>query len=77
MAVEPWGISKWRIPSPINLFQNMKIDGETGQMWYDHKKLDPDQPDAVVELRAEMDLLVAAANDVDGTEPFRIQIYED
>ena len=75
IALEPWNISKWDIPSPLNLFQNMRIDGETGRMWYDHKTLEEAEPDAMVELRAEMDLLVAATNDVDGPEPFRVQIY--
>jgi len=28
-------------------------------------------------MRAEMDLLVAGSNDVDGPEPFRIQIYQE
>ena len=77
IALEPWNISKWDIPSPLNLFQNMRIDGETGRMWYDHKTLEEAEPDAMVELRAEMDLLVAATNDVDGPEPFRVQIYEE
>lgn len=76
-ALKPWKISKWDIPSPLNLFQNMKIDGETGRMWFDHKTLAPEEPDAMVELRAEMDLLVAGADDVDGWEPFRVQIYEE
>ena len=76
-AFKPWNISQWDIPSPINLFQNMRIDGETGRMWYDHKKLDEGEEDAVVEMRAEMDLLVAAANDVDGVEPFHIQVYDE
>ena len=76
-ALKPWNISQWDIPSPINLFQNMRIDGETGRMWYDHKELDEGKEDAVVEMRAEMDLLVAAANDVDGVEPFHIQVYDE
>ena len=77
VALEPWGISKWDMPSPFNIFQNMKIDGETGQMWYDHQHLDDDEPDAFLEMRAEMDLLVAGSNDVDGPEPYRIQIYQE
>lgn len=77
VALEPWGITKWDMPSPFNIFQNMKIDGETGQMWYDHQHLNDEEPDAVVEMKAEMDLLVAGSNDVDGPEPYRIQIHEE
>ena len=75
-ALKPWNLSKWDIPSPINIFQNMRIDGETGQMWFDHKTPDPGEPDPYVELRADMDLLVAGANDAKVVVPFHVQIYE-
>jgi hypothetical protein len=55
-ALAPWAIPSWEIPSPFNIFQNLGIDGETGRMWFDH----PAQSrDAVVTMRAEMDLVVA------------------
>ncbi len=75
-AVEPWGIDPWDVPSPLNLFQNMRINGETGQLWSDHK--DPSSPEEwfYTEMRAEMNLLVSGANDVGRVEPYHIQIYE-
>ncbi|PKB64868.1 MAG: hypothetical protein BZY82_10155 [SAR202 cluster bacterium Io17-Chloro-G3] len=76
IAVERWGISPWDIPSPLNIFQNMRFDSESGQLWSDHQVLDDDEEDAFVEFKAEMDLLVAGANDLDGTAPFHIQIYD-
>ena len=49
----------------------MKIDGETGQWWFDPK--DPVE-DYLVEMRAEMDLVVAGSHHCHVTT--RIQIYE-
>ena len=76
-AVEPWHISPWDVPNPLNLFQNMRIDGQTGQLWADDKGPGAGEADVFVEMRAEMDLLVAGANDLDGTASFRIEVYED
>ena len=70
-ALKPWNISRWDIPSPFNIFQNMRIDGDTGRMWFDHQE--PDE-DAVLEMRAEMDLVVAASHHFGVT--IRIQIYD-
>lgn len=75
-ALMPWNITKWDVPNPFNIFWNTKIDGDTGELFFDHKKLDDNEPDAMIEMRAEMDLLVAGANDIDGPEPFRFQISE-
>ena len=55
-ACAPWGIAYEDIPSPVNLFQNMAIDPETGRM--SRTQIRPDAPVPVV-LRAERDLLVA------------------
>lgn len=55
-AVEPYGIPYENIPSPVNLFQNMDIDQQTGAM--KRTQIRPEQP-VPVELRAERDLLVA------------------
>ena len=71
-ALKPWNISPWDIPNPFNIFQNMRIDGETGRMWFDHQT--PEE-DAVLEMRAEMDLVVAASHHFGVT--IRIQIYEE
>lgn len=75
-ALKPWGLEKWDVPGPFNIFWNLKVDGETGKLLFDHKRLEDDEPDAMIEMRAEMDLLVAGANDIDGPEPFIIQILE-
>lgn len=70
-ALRPWGVDSWDIPSPFNIFQNMRIDGETGRFWFDHKHPDEDYH---VEMRAEMDLLVAASHHFGVTT--RIQIFQ-
>ena len=75
-ALKPWKLEKWDVPSPFNIFWNLKIDGDTGKIYFDHKHLDDDAPDAMIEMRAEMDLIVAGANDIDGPEPFKMQILE-
>jgi uncharacterized protein YcgI (DUF1989 family) len=71
-ALEPWGVDRWHVPSGFNIFQNMHIDGETGQMWFDHHR--PTEP-AFIEMRAEMDLLVAGSHHFAPT-PTTIEIYE-
>ncbi len=55
-ALEPWGIPYENIPSPVNLFQNMAIDQQTGRMT--RTQIRPDAP-VDLDLRAERDLLVA------------------
>lgn len=55
-ALEPYGIRYEDIPSPVNLFQNMDIDQETGRM--KRTQIRPVEP-VPLELRAERDLLVA------------------
>lgn len=55
-ACAPWGIPYVAIPSPINFFQNMAIDQQTGRM--QRTQVRPDAPVAL-ELMAERDLLVA------------------
>ena len=55
-ALESYGIDYADIPSPINLFQNMEIDRETGSM--QRTPVRPDSPVSVA-FRAEMDLLAA------------------
>ncbi|MBI4200633.1 MAG: urea carboxylase-associated family protein [Chloroflexi bacterium] len=72
-ALKPWAISADDVPNPWNIFQNMRIDGQTGQMWWDHLELDKD---AHVELRAEMDLLVAASHCPGGVgRTTHVQVY--
>ena len=71
-ALEPWDISPWDIPSGFNIFQNMRIDGQTGQMWFDHHR--PEQ-DATIEFRADMDLLVAGSHHF-APAPTTVQIFD-
>lgn len=74
-ALRPWKVSPDDIPSPFNIFQNMQIDGETGRMLWDHLDL---QNDSYVELRAEMDLLVAGSSGPGvGSHPLpHIEVYD-
>ena len=55
-ALAPWDIAPVDIPSPFNLFQTLAIDGTTGRMA--NTSIRP-RPGTYVDLRAEMDLLVA------------------
>ncbi len=55
-ALEPHAIPYEDIPSPLNLFQNMTIDPESGAMT--RTQVRPEAP-VDVEFLAEMDLLVA------------------
>ncbi|MBI4529818.1 MAG: urea carboxylase-associated family protein [Deltaproteobacteria bacterium] len=75
-ALEPYGIAPENIPSPFNLNQTMKIDGVTGKM--EHTSIRP-KPGSYVDLRAEMDLLVALSACPDlpvGGKPVNLMIYE-
>ena len=75
-ALGPYGIAPEDIPSPLNLYQTMKIDGVTGRM--EHTTIRP-QPGTHVDLRAEMDLLVAFSACPDlpvGGKPVDVLIYE-
>lgn len=56
-ALTPAGVVAVDIPSPFNLFQNMRINGDTGLM--EHTPIRPKAPCGYVTLRAEMDLLAA------------------
>lgn len=55
-ACTPWAIAYADIPSPINFFQNMAIDQQTGAM--KRTQVRPAEPVAL-ELLAERDLVVA------------------
>ena len=75
-ALEPYGIIPEDIPSPFNLNQHMKIDGATGRM--EHTQTRP-APGNYMDLRAEMDLLVAFSACPDlpvGGKPVDVMIYE-
>jgi uncharacterized protein len=75
-ALEPYGIIPEDIPSPLNLNQHMKIDGTTGRM--EHTQVRP-KPGTYVDMRAEMNLLVAFSACPDlpvGGKPVDVMIYE-
>lgn len=75
-ALAPYGIIPEDIPSPFNLNQHMKIDGVTGRM--EHTQVRP-QPGNFMDLRAEMDLLVALSACPDlavGGKPVDVTIFE-
>ena len=72
-ALEPWGIDRWDIPSGFNIFQNMRIDGETGRMYFDHHR--PEE-DTFILMRAEMDLLVAGSHHFFDA-PTSVQVFAD
>ena len=73
-ALKEWDIGADDLPSPWNIFQNMRIDGETGQMWWD-TIIPPEE--AYVDMMAEMNCLVGASNCPSGKGlTTRIQIYE-
>ena len=75
-ALAPYDIIPEDIPSPFNLNQHMKIDGATGRM--EHTQVRP-QPGNFMDLRAEMDLLVALSACPDlavGGKPVDVTIFE-
>lgn len=75
-ALNPYGIGPEDIPSPFNLYQTMKIDGTTGRM--EHTTIRP-KPGTYVDLKAEIDLLVALSACPDlpvGGRPVKVTIYE-
>ena len=77
-GLDPWGIRREDIPSPLNVFQHVEIDTTTGQI--KHSPLRPREP-IHVDFRAEMDLIVAASACPDLAapkfgQPIRAMIYE-
>lgn len=70
-ALRPWGIPSEDIPSPFNIFQWMVID-ETGYL--EHKGIE--RKESLVEMRAEMDCLVAVSACPEGGlgKEIRVQI---
>jgi uncharacterized protein YcgI (DUF1989 family) len=75
-ALAPYGIEPEDIPSPWNLNQHMIIDGKTGKMEHTTVRA---KPGSYVDLRAEMDLLVALSACPDmpvGGKPLDLEIYE-
>jgi len=75
-ALEPYNIEPEDIPSPFNIFQTMEIDGHTGRM--DLGRTKP-EPGTYVQLRAEMNCLVAISACPEGARgrPVRVQVFEE
>lgn len=75
-AVKSWNIAADDVPSPFNIFQCMRIDPDTGIM-YDTMIRPKDE--AHVDLRAEMDLLVAASACPESGrgQAIRVEIYDE
>lgn len=75
-AVASYGIIPEDLPSPFNLNQHMRIDGASGKM--EHTQVRPKDGN-YMDLRAEMDLLVALSACPDlpvGGKPVDVMIYE-
>lgn len=76
-ATKPWDIPPEDLPSPLNLFQTMKIDGITGKM--EHTKIRP-KPGTYVLMKACMDCLVGISACPDllvGGKDVTVAILED
>lgn len=73
VALEPWKISKYDIPSPLNVFQTVSIDTKTGKMenLAVHTKTDDH-----IDFRAEVDCLCAVANSPMFGYKLRLQVLE-
>ncbi len=74
-ALRPWKIAKADIPSPLNIFQTMIINGKTGTMRY---AITRPKPGTYMDLRAEMDCLVGISACPEGGrgKDLRIIIYK-
>ncbi|WP_380676503.1 DUF1989 domain-containing protein [Salinigranum sp. GCM10025319] len=73
-ALEPWGIRPEDIPSPINLFQTMEYDLDTGEV---HIIPSDSDPGDYVDLRAEMDCLVGVSACPWTSKPVKVEVFDD
>ena len=74
-ALKEWNIAPVDVPSPMNIFQTMKIDPDTGRMF--DTFIRPER-EAHVDFRAEMDCLVAlsACPESGRGQAIRVEIFE-
>jgi uncharacterized protein YcgI (DUF1989 family) len=74
-ALKPWNISPEDIPSPFNIFQTMRIDSDTGEMF--DTLIRPKQ-EAYVDFNAEMDCLVgvSACPESGRGQAVRVEIFD-
>ncbi len=70
-ALKPWNIEKEDIPSPFNIFQTVTIDTTTGKMT--NRRVGT-RPGDYIDLKAEMDCLVAISNSPKFGCPLRLQV---
>lgn len=82
-ALEKYNIKAVDIPSPLNIFQNIDIDANTGIMTWELDKVrpEPGKP-AYVEFQAEMNCLVALSvcperGKGGKARPAKVQIFKD
>jgi uncharacterized protein len=75
-ALKPYKVAKEDVPSPLNIFQTMVINGKTGSMRY--AMIRPRPGGDHMELRAEMDCLVGISACPEGGrgKPLRIVVYD-
>jgi len=75
-ALKPYKVKKADVPSPLNIFQTMVIDGTTGSMRYAMTRPRPGGDH--MDLRAEMDCLVGISACPEGGrgKPLTITIYD-
>lgn len=76
-ALEPWDVDPLDIPSPLNLFQTVDIDPDSGEML--NEPVRPD-PDAHVDFLAEMDCVFAVSSCPDlwagGDQGVEVEVFE-
>ena len=74
-ALKPWKVLKEDVPSPLNIFQTMVINGKSGAMRY--AMIRP-KPGTHMDLRAEMDCLVGISACPEGGrgKPLQVVIYK-
>src|ERR1051326_7091839 len=75
-ALKPYKVKKADVPSPLNIFQTMVIDGTTGSMRYAMARPRPGGDH--MDLRAEMDCLVGISAGPEGGrgKPLTITVYD-
>lgn len=76
-ALKPHGVKKEDIPSPLNIFQTMFINGKTGSMRYAMTR--PRAGGDHMDLRAEMDCLVGISACPEGGrgKDLKVVIYKN
>jgi uncharacterized protein YcgI (DUF1989 family) len=75
MALRRWQVRKEDVPSPLNIFQTMVINGKTGSMRY---AMTRPAPGTYIDLRAEMDCLVGISACPEGGrgKDLKVVVYE-